>query len=152
MTKKKSNWNLYNFPDNINDVDDYIKFLTSVVEKRPEVTQELKDYNNFLTGYMRGVLDTTIGFKSMTEEVIAGREDPEDPNTQKIKKLNPRFLNGYHGIANSEHLNMSEERFMSYVDELNAKGQIPSGHWEDNEWGTKTYYFDRKKGGKKDEK
>ena len=148
MKKKKSNWNLYNFPDNINDVDDYIEKLTELVKTRPELKPELEAFNNHLSGYMKGTLDTLILLKSMQEEVIQGRDDPNDPSTQKILKLDPRFINGYHGVSNSEHLNMSEEIFMSYVDELNAKGQIPSGHWEDNEWGTKTYYFDRKKGGK----
>ena len=126
MTKKKSNWNLYNFPDNINDVDDYIEKLTELVKTRPELKPELEAFNNHLSGYMKGTLDTLILLKSMQEEVIQGRDDPN-------------------GVMNSEHLNMSEEIFMSYVDELNAKGQIPSGHWEDNKWGTKSYIFDKKK-------
>ena len=42
MTKKKNNWNLYNFPDNINDVDDYIEKLTELVKTRPELKPELQ--------------------------------------------------------------------------------------------------------------
>ena len=69
---------------------------------------------------------------------------PCQPCRSKRFGLPPRFIDGYHGIANSEHLNLAEEQFISFVDELSEEGQIPSGHWESNEWGTMSYIFDKK--------
>ena len=144
MKKKKNKWNLYNFPDDINETDEYIEVITELVKTRPELKPELEAFNNHLTGYMKGTLDTLLTLKQMEKEIMEGRGDPDDPSTQKIFKLPPRFIDGYHGIANSEHLNLTEEQFISFVDELNADGQIPSGHWESNEWGTMSYIFDKK--------
>ena len=62
--------------------------------------------------------------KQMEKEILEGRGDPDDPSTQKILKLDPRFIDGYHGIANSEHLNLTEEQFISFVDELSEEGQF----------------------------
>ena len=144
LDKARNKWNLMKFPEDISEVDSWIGCLEELVKTRPELKPELEHFNNFLSGFMRGTLDTMVSLKQINDEVIAGRDDPNDPSTQKILKLDPRFINGFHGIANSEHLNMSEEKFISFVDELKADGQIPSGQWEPNKWGTMSYVFDKK--------
>ena len=59
-----------------------------------------------------------------------------------FKPITPELLSKYDAIAMSETLNMSEEQFVQLINDV-CEDYGMQGTRGTNEWGTKTFYFER---------
>ena len=129
------------FPNNVYELRRYIFTLMKNYEVNPteHLREELRVYQAYQTGMYKGYC--LCHEKILAEADKIKKENPEEEEEEEIK---PTIFNG-------GPMFKDEEEFQKMKKVLADDPDTPKGHWvEDGQM--KTYFFDKKKGEKKDEK
>jgi|TARA_B100000315_G_scaffold9321_1_gene9186 hypothetical protein len=125
------------FSQDADENDRYLFKLQQLADAHPELRTEYECFRYYQAGFTNGVLSQILALRRGFEEM---------KDHDKEKEYAREFYNGADGICFDQQTKFKEltkEQFIEWVDHMAAKGDIPQGEWQDNEWLGLTFVFNK---------
>jgi len=118
--------------------DRYLFKLQQLADNHPELRTEYECFRYYQAGFTNGVLGQILALRRGFEEM---------KEHDKEKEYFRDFFKGADGITydKATFLNITEEQFIDWVNQMAEDGYIPQGEWQDyeNQWGGATYKYNK---------
>ena len=135
---KKSSYLKDRFSKDAEENDAYLFRLRELAKDHPEIRPEYESFCTYQAGFANGVLNQVETWIRMSEEM---------KQHDKEKEYFRDFFKGADGITydKATFLNITEEQFIDWVNQMAEDGYIPQGEWQDyeNQWGGATYKYNK---------